>query len=237
MLRTKVQLKPWVKLVLAISLDGRISSPLEKGAAYLGGPGDRRVLEEALTWADGTLMGSNTLRAHQTTCLIKDHDLIERRLKEGRCEQPISIVVSKNKNHSLAWPVFSQPIKRWLLRPREARSQEGIASEAPTGYECEVIMENKWVDTLQKLKELGLSRIVLLGGSKLAGSLLEADQVDELQLTLIPRILGGENCWVSTSINKIPEQMTMPEAWMLKNNKVLEGNELLLSYFRNRSVK
>ena len=44
--------RPRLRLVLAVSLDGRLAPP-QGGAAQLGGPGDRRVLEEALAWADG----------------------------------------------------------------------------------------------------------------------------------------------------------------------------------------
>ena len=47
--------EPSLRLVLAVSLDGRLAPP-EGGAAQLGGRGDRRVLEEALAWADGCLV-------------------------------------------------------------------------------------------------------------------------------------------------------------------------------------
>ena len=63
--------RPFVRLVLAISLDGRLAPP-EGGAAQLGGEGDRRALEHALAWADACLIGAGTLRAHQCTCLIRD---------------------------------------------------------------------------------------------------------------------------------------------------------------------
>ena len=52
-----------MRLVLAVSLDGRLAPP-SGGAAQLGGSGDRRVLEEALAWSDAALLGAGTLRAH-----------------------------------------------------------------------------------------------------------------------------------------------------------------------------
>ena len=63
--------KNWVKLVLASSIDGRIAYP-EGGKTQLGQSGDRLVLEEALTWSDGILMGGQTLRDHQSICVIKN---------------------------------------------------------------------------------------------------------------------------------------------------------------------
>ena len=58
--------RPEVRLVLAISLDGRLA-PAEGGAVHLGGEGDRVALDQALAWADACLIGAGTLRAHQCT--------------------------------------------------------------------------------------------------------------------------------------------------------------------------
>ncbi len=53
----------WVRLVLVISLDGRITFA-NGGPSHMGGAGDREVLEEALAWADGAMIGGGTLRTH-----------------------------------------------------------------------------------------------------------------------------------------------------------------------------
>ena len=78
-----------VRLVLAISLDGRLA-PAQGGAAQLGGEGDRQALEQALVWADACLIGAGTLRAHQCTCLIRNPQLLEQRRREGdRSSRPL----------------------------------------------------------------------------------------------------------------------------------------------------
>ena len=83
--------RPFVRLVLAISLDGRLA-PTEGGAAQLGGEGDRHALEQALAWGDACLIGAGTLRAHQCTCLIRSPQLLEQRRSEGRAEQPACLL-------------------------------------------------------------------------------------------------------------------------------------------------
>ena len=75
------QALPELRLVLAVSLDGRLA-PAGGGPAQLGGTGDRRVLEEALAWADGCLIGAETLRLHGSTCIIHGADLLADR--DGR---------------------------------------------------------------------------------------------------------------------------------------------------------
>ena len=89
--------KPWVRLVLASSIDGRIAYP-EGGKTQLGQSGDRLVLEESLAWSDGILMGGQTLRDHQSICIIKNKSLIKERVLKGQNEQPISLIASNPKS-------------------------------------------------------------------------------------------------------------------------------------------
>ena len=102
--------QPWLRLVLAVSLDGRLA-PAGGGAAQLGGRGDRRALEEALAWADATLVGAETLRRHRSHCLIHHGDLLSRRQAERRPPQPIAIVVSRCAALPADLPFFHQPLQ------------------------------------------------------------------------------------------------------------------------------
>ena len=103
--------------MLAVSLDGRLAPPAG-GAAQLGGAGDRRVLEEALAWADAVLIGARTLRLHGSTCLIHRPELLEQRRRAGRSPQPMAIVVSRSGQLDPALPFFRQPLRRGLLKQR-----------------------------------------------------------------------------------------------------------------------
>lgn len=219
----------WIRLVLAISLDGRLALPWG-GKTQLGSNDDRKVLEESLAWSDATLIGGGTLRAHQNTCLIHDSELIKHRISEGRSEQPIALVISNQKDFCQDWPFFNQPIKRWLISSKASSTQQNIVGR----YERLFTLDSDWTKTFTQLKEEGLKRIVLLGGAKLIGSLLKADLVDELQLTLTSKIIGGEYTWVPTHIAKLPKILSSPNAWLLEDNYPLNNNELLLRYFRNR---
>ena len=226
-------MKPWIRLVLAVSLDGRLCSPAEE-RAQLGGRGDRRVLEDSLAWADATLMGGKTLEVHKSTCLIKTAKLIKQRQLEGLPDQPISIIVSRAKNHSPDWPYFNQPISRWLLSPSNLTSKDPKSRRMINGYDHQLILKNNWSETLLDLYNMDIFKIVLLGGSSLVGSLLEVDLIDELQLTVTPEILGGGKTWVPTKTNTIYQEITNPSNWKLNEVYPMEENELLLRYYRER---
>ena len=147
--------RPFVRLVLAISLDGRLAPPAG-GAAQLGGEGDRRALEHALAWGDACLIGAGTLRAHQCTCLIRSPQLLEQRRSEGRTEQPAAVVVSRSPDFSIAWRFFNQPLQRWLLAPEPVDQ----------GFDRWFPLAPTWPERLQALGAAGIQRLVLLGGAQ-----------------------------------------------------------------------
>uniref|UniRef100_UPI004048F965 RibD family protein n=1 Tax=Cyanobium sp. TaxID=2164130 RepID=UPI004048F965 len=211
---------PQLRLVLAVSLDGRLA-PAEGGAAQLGGSGDRRVLEEALAWADGCLIGAETLRLHGSTCLIHAPDLLEQRHLAARPPQPAALVVSRSGQIPGQLPFFQQPIDRWLLAPASAAPVPG---QAP-GFQRHVPLE-PWPRLLSGLAAEGLERLLVLGGAQLAACLLREALIDELQLTLCPQVLGGPHSWV-------PLQEACPGShWRLQETRHLGGDELMLRYAR-----
>ena len=227
--------RPELRLVLALSLDGRLAPPAG-GAAQLGGPADRRVLEEALAWADGCLIGAETIRRHGTTCLLREPDLLELRRQRGRPPQPVAVVVSRTGRLPASLPFFSQPLERWLLLGPPARPgaapvrASATPSSLPSGRFHRRQVLAGWAPALEAMAQLGLQRIVVLGGSALASDLLAEDRIDELQLTVCPLLLGGGHSWTLPSV-------TMPAgiapSWKLLENRLLgPGGELLLRYRR-----
>ncbi len=225
--------------MLAISLDGRLA-PAEGGAAQLGGRGDRRALEEALAWADACLIGSETLRRHGTTCLIRDPSLLTSR--DGGQPQPIAIAVSRGRGLPADLPFFRQPLRRWQLILAKADSSAGrldasgglgagpIRIEAPgqeRGYERRLCCDT-WSAALATLLAAGQRRLVVLGGAALAASLVAEGLLDELQLSLCPLLLGGAHCWLPISL-----ALPKPWRWQLIEQRPLEGGDLLLRYQRS----
>ena len=216
--------RPFVRLVLAISLDGRLAPPVG-GAAQLGGEGDRRALDHALAWGDACLIGAGTLRAHQCTCLIRSPQLLEQRRSKGRTEQPAAVVVSRSLDFSSAWRFFDQPLQRWLLAPEPVDQ----------GFDRWFPLAPTWSERLQALGAAGIQRLVLLGGAQLSADLLQADCVDALQLTLVPQLLGGRFSWLPCTDVPLPAALAQPGAWQSDGAEDLGDGEWLVRYRRIRS--
>ena len=220
--------KQWVKLVLASSIDGRIAYP-EGGKTQLGQSGDLLVLEESLAWADGILMGGQTLRDHQSICIIKNKNLLNKRTLEGKDEQPIALLVSNQVNFPVNWLFFKQPIQRWLLQNQNKENELLL----PYGFDKKINLKISWRDSLYDLYKLGIEKIVLLGGANLISAFLLEDLIDELQITITPYLLGGEYCWVSSNLKSLNKIKNKKNNWILKETKNIDNNELLIRYFRN----
>ena len=223
--------KIWIKLVLASSIDGRIAYP-EGGKTQLGQDGDRLVLEESLAWSDGILIGGQTLRAHKSICIIKNKDLIKKRVLEGKAEQPISLVASNQIDFPSNWLFFKQPVERWLLQNQNKKNE----STVPKGFKKRINLKFRWRDSLDNLYQKGFTKIVLLGGANLISSFLKEDLINELQITITPHLLGGSYCWVSSKINNLNTIIKGNCNWILKENKKIGNNELLIRYFRNKTL-
>ena len=219
--------KYWVRLVLASSIDGRIAYP-EGGKTQLGKSGDRFVLEESLAWSDAILMGGQTLRDHQSICIIKNKSLIKKRISLGKSEQPIALIASNKIKFPENWLFFKQPIQKWLIQSNDKNNSFIL----PNGFDKKINLKITWRDSLNYLSSMGIRKIVLLGGANLISAFLIEEIIDELQITITPNLLGGDYCWVSSKLKKLNTKINKENSWTLKESKSLGNNELLIRYLK-----
>ena len=218
--------KPEIILVIAISLDGRIAFP-QGGESHLGSKFDKKLLNTSLTKVDATLFGSGTLKAHQSTYLIKKKHFFKNRQMIS-INQPISIIAGNSKNFSKNWRYFNQPIKRWLI------SSDRNINDSKVYFDRTFIYENSWLKTLNILNKEGIKRIALLGGAKLIKSFLKEDLIDEIKITLCPQVISGQYTWIPCEEKN--EISNLQNKWKIKRVKVLKTSEIFIHYTRN-SIK
>ena len=180
------------------------------------------MLDENLSKVDATIFGLGTLKAHKSTYLVKNH------FNDNEIEisqnQPISIVASNSQKFCKDWNYFKQPIKRWLVSSKKRDRSEKL------DFEKEIIYKHSWHKTLLSLKEAGINSIALLGGAKLINSFIKEDLVDEIKITIVPRIIGGEFTWIPSK--KTNELFNLEQFWDMQSIKELDKNEILIHYKR-----
>ena len=212
--------KPEITLVIAASLDGRIAFP-QGGESHLGSEYDRKLLNKSLTNVDATLFGSGTLKAHQSTFLIKKRRFLKNK-QDISINQPISIIAGNSKNFSKSWKYFNQPITRWLI------SSDRNINDSRFKFDKTFFYKNSWLNTLNILNKEGIKRIALLGGSKLIESFFKEDLIDEIKITICPKVIGGQYTWIP--FKEKNEIFNFENRWKIKMTKVLKTSEVFIHY-------
>ena len=215
--------KPKVILIIAISLDGRIALPLG-GPSPIGSYKDKNLLDKSLVDIDATLFGSGTLKAHQSTYLRKERNFLKNK-KQISNSQPISIITGNSEKFSNKWKFFNQPLKKWLI------SSSKIIKNSNLNFDKTFIFENSWAETLNILKKEGIHKMALLGGAKLIYSFIKEDLIDEIKITICPKIIGGNLTWIPS--NNSNEIYKLTNNWDIKQIKKLSTNEIFVHYKKN----
>ena len=212
--------RPKIILVIASSLDGRIAFP-QGGESHLGSEYDKDLLNKSLAEVDATLFGSGTLKEHQSTYLIKKKSFFKKN-KTISENQPISIVTGNSKNYSKSWRYFKQPIKRWLI------SSDININDSKVNFDKTFFYKKSWLHTLNNLNKIGIKRIALLGGAKLIESFFKEDLIDEIKVTICPKIIGGKYTWIP--FNEKHKIFNLKNKWKIKMVKVLKTSEIFIHY-------
>lgn len=205
--------RPHTTAILAMTADGKITD-FKHSAARFGSTNDKTHLEQQVSLVDGVLFGAATLRSYGTTLSVSNPILLKERIKRSQQPQPVQIVVSASGDLDPQWRFFQQPVPRWLLTvPTGAdkwRSQSGFERILIVHDTKENNLAINWAATFKQLQELNLNKLAILGGGELVASLLAADLIDELWLTICPFIFGGNaptpvggNGWIQSQAKKL----------------------------------
>ncbi len=183
-------------VVLAMSVDGKIADVMRSPARF-SSSADLAHLEKQVALADGVLFGAGTLRAYGTTLSVSNPQLLELRSQRGMTPQPVQIVCSHSAKFDPKLRFFRQEIPRWLLTTLVGAKQwQEKQDSGSSSFEQILVVQSDggridWHDACQKLMEMGIRRLAVLGGGELVASLLAVDLIDEVWLTICPLILGG----------------------------------------------
>ena len=181
--------KKFLRLNMVTSIDGAIS--LSGTARGLSSDIDRKVFHILRSLSDVILVGAGTMRTEKYGPVsLTKKEIINRRESKQISIPPIA-VISNSGTFNFETDFFTKAITKPILLTTEIGSKSALkANSLADIYVCgkvEVDL-NIAVDTLVKL---GHKNILCEGGPSLNTSLLNEDLIDELCLTITPKIVGG----------------------------------------------
>lgn len=181
--------RPFVAANFIITADGSARKP-GPDHRHFAGPADRRSMRRLRIHFDAILRGSRTLEINPRRDL--GNPAILAALAERGRRQPLVVAVTNRGNIDPCAAMVVGADERFrplICTPAPARLDPAVAAACEVWEFAERPLDLAAV--LARLGELrGVRRILCEGGPTLLRSLLDAGLVDELLLTVAPRLLG-----------------------------------------------
>jgi riboflavin-specific deaminase-like protein len=205
--------RPYVVVNFVASADGKAT--FEGRSGKLGGDTDSALFHRLRTQVDAVLVGSGTLRAERYGRIVRDPELRAAREAEGLAPDPLACVVSRSLSLPLDIPLFQDPEQRTIVFTSSDERLEG----AGPGVSVERLRAEELTMTraLEVLHARYAVRSVLCeGGPTVFGALLGEELVDELFLSLAPRIAGGGEAPTIVEGMPLAELLELELVWVLE---------------------
>lgn len=156
----------------AVSLDGKINTG-EDRALSLGSGEDLRFMLELRDSVDAVLVGGRTFR-HWTGFALKRPKTLWR------------VVISRTLDFQIPENILSDPEVRLLFISPKSR---------PDGFPAEVATLNPVTPgaIVAELEKRGVKTLLIEAGGDLIAQFLEAELVDEMHVTICPKLIGGKD--------------------------------------------
>lgn len=209
--------RPYVIVNMVSSVDGK--AQVAGSAAGIGSALDRAVMRTLRAKADAVMVGAGTLRAERLTLGLDETGL----------RQPMGIIVSSGaENLPMEHLLSLRDQNVVLLTGRELRDAPDAGIEvlrAPTLPSGDLDLSGA-LELLKENRDIGV--LLVEGGPSLNHALFSRGLVDELFLTVAPKLLGGKTGETSTILEGeegglLPSDLRLLSAFAA-------GGELFLRY-------
>lgn len=177
--------RPYLGLNMVSSLDGKAT--LDWRTKGLSSDLDRRVFHLLRTQADAVMVGAGTVRAERYGRITKSDELRRLRVEESMAPDPLAVVVSGRLDLAADLPLLNERDQKVVIATASEDTIPGVSGDveyARVGDDLPRLMAY--------LQERHAVRSVLCeGGPTLNSFLFAAGIVDELFLTMTPKLVSG----------------------------------------------
>jgi riboflavin-specific deaminase-like protein len=213
--------RPFVAMNFATTVDGRATIGGVSGP--IGSDTDTAMLAWLRTRFDAVMIGAGTMRAERYGRPVGSQEKRERRERLGLPHDPLMVIVSGGLDLPWDAPLFSEGDGRVLIF---TTSEE---EAPPTATPLEIVRHRDSVDLAEALRHLreerGVRAVLSEGGPRLHAEMQAAGLVDELFLTISPKLAGGAAPRILEG--ELPAVGALELAWLLE-----QDGELFARYRR-----
>jgi len=216
--------RPRVAVNFAATVDGRAAIGGVSGP--IGSAVDTSMLAGLRSRFDAVMIGGGTMRAERYGRLVPSQERRERRERLGLPHDPLMAIVSGRLDLPWDAPLFREGGRVLIFTASPADPPETAAS-------LRVVRHEGRVDLAAALRHLrrerGVRALLCEGGPRLHGELQTGGLVDDLFLTIAPRLSGGQGPRIVEG--ELPRIEQLELAWLLE-----QDGELFARYRRRRAA-
>lgn len=168
---------------------------------------DKTHLFEQRALGDAVLIGHSTLKHDNVRLGVADPKMRAERIARGQTASPLRVIVSNQGRIDGSLKIFNAdpaktgPIVIFSTTRMPARYQKVLRQKATLHLSESRTVDLEWM-LLQLRRDYGVRKIACEGGATLFRALLEADLVDQLNLTIAPFLFGGLNAPTLTGLSE-----------------------------------
>ena len=191
--QTDIINRPFIFLNAAVSADGKISTK-ERKQVKISGNSDFERVDELKKNSDAIMVGVGTILADDPSLTIKSENWKNHRKDAGLDENPIRIVVDSKARTPTDSDIFKKGEGKRIIAVSKSAPRERL--KALEDKATVIVAGDEKVDLTvlaEKLKKMGIGKLMVEGGSSLNWSLLSLKLVDEIYTFIGNIIIGGHS--------------------------------------------
>jgi len=187
--------RPWTVVNMAMTADGKIATAGREVTSF-GSPLDLEALYHLRSRVDAVLCGARTVEETGATLANREGTTRSVEGAARRASLRVRVIVSGSASFSLTaalWEDRSTPIAVLVSGEAPASRRNALRQMADSVWESpgpgvDLVRGVEWIHSTWDIR-----RMVCEGGGTLNAALFRAGLVDELRLTLCPRLFGGKS--------------------------------------------
>lgn len=229
-------MRPFVLINMSMTADGKIATA-NRAVSHFSSPHDHDNLLALRATADAVMCGARTADLNTVNLGPGSAMYRRQRLKRNLAEYNLRIIVSGSGSLDPAAHIFTQRFSPIIVLTTERASASQLKKLRAVADEVKIVGKSQlnlraaltWLHRQWKVK-----RLVCEGGGELNDAMFRAGLVDELHLTVCPRIIGGRQAPTIADGIGFPKLVRAAQIELRSSKQV--GDELFLVYRARRDA-
>jgi len=234
---TSEQARPFVLINMAMTADGKIATA-NRAIASFGIAHDHEHLLELRATADAVMSGARTVDSARINLGPGGRRFQKLRQQRGLAEFNLRIIVSGSGSINPSAEVFHHDFSPILILTTRRTSERQLTTLRQVASAVKICGRERinFPAALRWLRaEWGVNRLLCEGGGDLNDALFRAGLVDELHLTICPKLFGGRTA--PTIAEGVGFAKLAAAARLELKSARAVGEELFLIYVRTGSLR